>query len=120
MGRYIWQSSGWPNITWRSEELLVALGKARQAQGELVAQAKYLGLEGQAEILIDEAVTTAAIEGETLGACRANRPGVPPVLARKLAAGGWRDCIGPVRQPRARMRLHSTAVPSGVAMQAGG
>jgi Fic family protein len=66
MGRYIWQRTGWPQLTWRSEELLVLIGRVRHAQGGLSARAERIGLEAQAEVLVDEAVTTAAIEGEKL------------------------------------------------------
>lgn len=66
MGRYIWQRADWPRLAWRSEELLVVLGKVRHTQGDLAARAEHVGLEARAEVLVDEAMTTAAIEGESL------------------------------------------------------
>jgi Fic family protein len=79
MGRYIWQQAGWPQLSWRSEELLVAVGRVRRAQGQLVARAEDVGLEARAEVLVDEAVTTAAIEGEKLP-----RDSVRSSVARRL------------------------------------
>ncbi|OGR12298.1 MAG: hypothetical protein A2341_20995 [Deltaproteobacteria bacterium RIFOXYB12_FULL_58_9] len=79
MGRYIWQRTGWPRLTSRSEELLVALGRVRHAQGELAARAEHVGLEARAEVLVDEAMTTAAIEGESLP-----RDAVHSSVARRL------------------------------------
>lgn len=81
--KYIWQRKNWPDFAWRSEELLPLLGKARQAQGKMLARAKSLGLalayEAQAEILVEETVKTSAIEGEAL-----NRDSVRSSVARHL------------------------------------
>jgi Fic family protein len=59
--------------------LLRPLGKARQAQGELLAKADYFELGRQAEVLTEEAFTTAAIEGELL-----NRDSIRSSVARRL------------------------------------
>lgn len=68
--KYIWQSSSWPKLTWDSNALLPLLGQARLAQGNLLGRVKRLGLqldeEAQADILTEEAIKTAAIEGERL------------------------------------------------------
>jgi Fic family protein len=70
MPHYLWQSPDWPNLHWQSERLLTPLGRARLAQGKLLSQAAALGFnlgqQAQAEILTEEAVKTAAIEGENL------------------------------------------------------
>lgn len=79
MVQYIWQASSWPEFRWDSSELLRPLGKARQAQGELLAKAEYFELSMQAEVLTEEAFTTAAIEGELL-----NRDSVRSSVARRL------------------------------------
>jgi Fic family protein len=79
MGRYIWQRPGWPRLTWRSDKLLATVGSVRHAQGELAARAEHAGLEAHAEVLVDEAVTTAAIEGEKLA-----RDAVRSSVARRL------------------------------------
>lgn len=68
--RYIWQHADWSNFTWQSDQLLDAVGKARFSQGKLLSKVNALGMklsrEAQAEILTEETVQTAAIEGETL------------------------------------------------------
>jgi len=70
MSEYIWQNSSWPELTWDSSALLPILGKARLMQGRLLGGVKRLGFEAgkaaQADILAEEAVKTAAIEGENL------------------------------------------------------
>ncbi len=68
MGHYIWQNKDWPNFTWASDQLIEGLGSVRKAQGKLIAQAGFMGLESEAEFLIEEALMTSAIEGESLNA----------------------------------------------------
>ncbi len=67
---YIWQHADWSNFTWQSDQLLDAVSKARFSQGKLLSKINSLGMklsrEAQAEILTEETVQTAAIEGETL------------------------------------------------------
>ena len=79
MVQYIWQAPSWPEFRWDSLELLRPLGKARQTQGELLAKSEYFELSIQAEVLTEEAFTTAAIEGEIL-----NRDSVRSSVARRL------------------------------------
>lgn len=68
--KYIWQCDSWPHFTWDSATLLALLGKARLAQGDLLGRVKRLGLklgeEAHADVLAEEAMKTAAIEGERL------------------------------------------------------
>lgn len=68
--KYIWQCDSWPKLTWDSSTLLSLLGRARLLQGDFLGRVKRLGLrlgeEAQADILTEEAVKTAAIEGERL------------------------------------------------------
>lgn len=68
--QYIWQRQDWPHFHWRSDDLLGRLGECRLAQGQLLATVTALGFDPspQAEILIEEARKTAAIEGERLDA----------------------------------------------------
>src|SRR5579885_1127593 len=84
MGRYIWQQKDWPKLTWKSEPLLEILGSARKAQGRVTAQADFIGLETQAGLIVEEAFTTSAIEGEkldrnTIRSSVAKRLGLPTV-----------------------------------------
>ncbi|MFA5363231.1 MAG: Fic family protein [Candidatus Omnitrophota bacterium] len=68
--KYIWQSDLWPKLNWDSNALLSLLGRARLIQGSLLGRVKRLGFqldeEAQADILTEEAIKTAAIEGERL------------------------------------------------------
>lgn len=68
--KYIWENEAWPELKWDSGVLLPLLGRARLVQGDFLGNIKRLGLrlsgEAQADILTEEAVKTAAIEGEQL------------------------------------------------------
>ena len=66
MAKYLWQSKDWPEFTWDSGEILGPLGRARKAQGMVISQAAWIGLETQATVIVEEAFTTSAIEGEKL------------------------------------------------------
>lgn len=79
MGQYLWQQKTWPELKWRSDDLLETLGQARKAQGKVIAQAEYIGLETQASLVVEEAFTTSAIEGEKL-----DRNTIRTSVARRL------------------------------------
>jgi Fic family protein len=79
MVRYIWQTGSWPSFRWDSGVLLHPLGEARQAQGKILGLAEFFELELQADVLAEEALTTAAIEGERL-----DREAVRSSVARRL------------------------------------
>lgn len=80
---YIWQSSQWPKFIWDNSLLLGPLGDCRLKQGRLMAQISSLGLQyeqqARTDILVEEAMTTSAIEGEKL-----NPDSVRSSIARKL------------------------------------
>lgn len=70
MAEYIWQQSDWrKKLRWDEAALLAPLARARRLQGELLGAARTLGfdvaLAAQAEALAEEALKTAAIEGES-------------------------------------------------------
>lgn len=81
--KYIWQSKNWTDFSWSTETLLPLLGQARQRQGEILGRVRSLGLgltqEAQGEVLIEETVKTAAIEGQIL-----DRDSVRSSVARHL------------------------------------
>ncbi len=81
--RYLWQQEGWHNLVWQNDRLMQALGHARLTQGKLLSKLAGLGfqldLEARAEILVDETIQTAAIEGEHL-----NGDSVRSSVARRL------------------------------------
>jgi Fic family protein len=80
---YIWQNTNWAQFTWDTDALVQHLGRARRCQGGLLSKIDALGLkfssEAQAEILIEETIKTAAIEGQTL-----HRDSVRSSVARRL------------------------------------
>jgi Fic family protein len=70
MIKYIWQHNAWPTLTWDTGALLTPLGECRLLQGKLLSKVASLGFnlehQAQAEILVEEAIKTSAIEGEQL------------------------------------------------------
>lgn len=70
MHQFVWQRKAWPSWHWDSTELLGPLARARLAQGRLLGKVSGLGFdlgrEVQAEVLTEETIKTAAIEGEAL------------------------------------------------------
>lgn len=76
---YIWQRQSWPGFHWDAAALLIPLGQVRQAQGRLLAKVLGLEAEAEADILVEDAFTTAAIEGDKL-----DRDSVRSSVARRL------------------------------------
>ena len=68
--RWIWQAPSWPRLTFDAARLARPLALARQESGALFGKAAAIGLEEQAllerEVWANEAVATAAIEGEVI------------------------------------------------------
>ena len=67
---YIWEHKNWPNFIWQNDKLINILSQARLAQGKLLSKVGALGLElskeSRFEILVEETIKTAAIEGQKL------------------------------------------------------
>ncbi|MEC5398961.1 Fic family protein [Uliginosibacterium sp. H1] len=67
---WLWQHAGWPALTWREDVVAPALAAARQAQSRVLGMTAVLdgtlSAEAMADILIEDSVTTSAIEGERL------------------------------------------------------
>ena len=80
---YIWKQEKWPNFKWQNDLLVNSLSKARFLQGKLLSKISSLGLElsqeSRCEIMIEEAVKTAAIEGQIL-----DKEAVRSSVARRL------------------------------------
>lgn len=70
MNKYIWQHDAWPALRWDTGALLTPLGECRLLQGKLLSKVAGLGFnlehQARAEILVEEAIKTSAIEGEQL------------------------------------------------------
>src|SRR6266436_8110540 len=68
--RWIWQDPAWPVFQCDAAQLSAPLARARLRQGELLGAARLLdaGLsrEAQAHILVQDGITTSAIEGERI------------------------------------------------------
>ncbi len=81
--RYIWSLKEWPRFKWQSDSIINVLSRARLVQGKFLSKISALGLDynqkSRAEILIEEAMKTAAIEG-----IRFDRESVRSSVARKL------------------------------------
>ena len=80
---YIWQHEYWQDFRFDSEKLLQPLAAVRKIQGRLLGTVEDLGfddsLRASAVSLEEDAIQTAAIEGETL-----DREGVRSSIAKHL------------------------------------
>lgn len=67
---WIWQQADWPQFRWNEAGLSPLLAQARLAQGKVLGAARLLdnslNLEAVASILVEDGLTTSAIEGERL------------------------------------------------------
>lgn len=83
MVRYIWEKPNWFNFKYDTKKLIEPLVKARRVQGELLGKISLLDInqetEAHAEVLVEEAVRTAEIEGMTL-----NKEAVRSSIAKRL------------------------------------
>ena len=68
--RWIWQDPEWPRLRWDQGALAPRLARARLAQGKALGAVRLLDagltLEAAAAILVEDGITTSAIEGERL------------------------------------------------------
>ncbi len=83
MPQYLWEKPDWTRFQWKNEAILQKLGECRLLQGKLLGRVTGLGIDletrAEAEVLVEEATKTAAIEGENL-----NMKTVRSSVARKL------------------------------------
>ena len=90
---YIWQHTAWPRLIFETLALAPALDQTRLEQGKLLGLLDAIGLqqaqEVQRELWVQEALATAAIEGEQL-----NLESVRSSVAHRL---GLADAPGPDR-----------------------
>jgi Fic family protein len=67
---WIWQQPDWPRLNWDEARLASLLAVARLRQGKVLGAARLLDpnltLEAVAAILVEDGLTTSAIEGERL------------------------------------------------------
>jgi Fic family protein len=67
---YIWQLRGWPKLHVQESALAEKIALARQEQGKVIGLARAIGMPEMDQVIrdiwVDEAIATAAIEGEKL------------------------------------------------------
>lgn len=111
--RYIWQHSAWPQLTFDAAALAGALDQARLEQGRLLGLLGAIGLEQanavQRELWVQEALATAAIEGEQLN-LESLRSSVAHRLQLADAPGPDRSVEGLVQVMQDALANHSAAL----------
>jgi Fic family protein len=80
---YIWETPGWPRLSWNSEVLSTLLASTSREQGRLLGRMEALGFDLRAEAhlqaLTEDVVKSSEIEGEKL-----QRDQVRSSIARRL------------------------------------
>ena len=111
--RYIWQHPAWPRLTWDAAALAPVLEQARLEQGRLLGLLGAIGLEQanavQRELWVQEALATAAIEGEQLN-LESLRSSVAHRLSLADAPGADRHAEGLVQVMQDALVNHSAAL----------
>ena len=68
--RWIWQQADWPHFHWQAEVLAPLLRGCQQAQGRLLGMAGAVAgdaqAQGELDTLLQNIITSSAIEGESL------------------------------------------------------
>ena len=93
--QWIWQRADWPHFRLELGQIMPFLSAARRAQGMLLGKAQAIGLQqlptAENAIWIDEALATAAIEGENL-----NLTALRSSVARRLGMEAVAVPPGPI------------------------
>jgi len=83
LNRWIWQDPNWPAFTWNADRLAPVLRACAQAQGRLLGMLQAQGVDANAQseldALLQNVITSSAIEGEQL-----NVGSVRSSLAKRL------------------------------------
>jgi len=70
LNRWIWQDPNWPAFTWNADQLAPVLRACAQAQGRLLGMLQAQGVDANAQseldALLQNVITSSAIEGEQL------------------------------------------------------
>jgi len=92
--QFIWQDPGWPQLRYDGERVGAAVALARRAQGIVEGKLAALGFEQRQELAAEawsqDAVATAAIEGERL-----DLQVVRSSVARRLGVADLKDAAVP-------------------------
>ena len=110
---YIWQHPAWPQLTFDATVLALALDQARLQQGRLLGLLGAIGLEQanavQRDLWVQEALATAAIEGEQLN-LEFLRSSVAHRLSLADAPGADRSVDGLVQVMGDALSSHTAAL----------
>jgi len=110
---FIWQHPSWPALTFDAAALAPALDQARLEQGRLLGLLGAIGLEQanavQRELWVQEALATAAIEGEQLN-LESLRSSVAHRLQLADAPGTDRSAEGLVQVMQDALANHGAAL----------
>ena len=110
---YIWQHPAWPQLTFDATVLALALDQARLEQGRLLGLLSAIGLEQanavQRDLWVQEALATAAIEGEQLN-LEFLRSSVAHRLSLADAPGADRSVDGLVQVMGDALSSHTAAL----------
>ncbi|TXT40922.1 MAG: filamentation induced by cAMP protein fic [Comamonadaceae bacterium] len=111
--RYIWQHRAWPQLSFDAAALAPALDQARLEQGRLLGLLGAIGLEQanavQRDLWVQEALATAAIEGEQLN-LESLRSSVAHRLQLADAPGSDRSVEGLVQVMQDALTNHSASL----------
>ena len=110
---YIWQHPAWPQLTFDATVLALALDQARLEQGRLFGLLSAIGLDQanavQRDLWVQEALATAAIEGEQLN-LEFLRSSVAHRLSLADAPGADRSVDGLVQVMGDALSSHTAAL----------
>ena len=110
---YIWQHPAWPQLSFDATLLTSALDQARLEQGRLLGLLSAIGLEQanavQRDLWVQEALATAAIEGEQLN-LESLRSSVAHRLSLADAPGADRSTDGLVQVMGDALSKHTAAL----------
>lgn len=110
---YIWQHPAWPQLTFDATVLALALDQARLEQGRLLGLLSAIGLDQanavQRDLWVQEALATAAIEGERLN-LESLRSSVAHRLSLADAPGADRSVDGLVQVMGDALSNHTAAL----------
>ncbi|MBI9103185.1 MAG: DUF4172 domain-containing protein [Spirochaetales bacterium] len=77
--KYIWQKNNWTHFYWDQDSIINPLLVARKKQGFIIGRGEFLNLKEEGELILEESLTTSAIEGEIM-----NRDEVRSSIAERL------------------------------------
>lgn len=106
--RWVWQEPDWPQFHWQADALASLLRACLQAQGRLLGMTGAIGgdaqAQGELDTLLQNIITSSAIEGETI-----NAASVRSSLARRLGVAADEEArITPRNESLAELMLDAT------------